>query len=43
MLNRTSLESVLRILIHARNMRGSLRAAIREAIQNDIRQLRNLK
>jgi hypothetical protein len=37
---RTTTESVLRLLIHARNSRGSLRAQIRALIRRDIAWLR---
>jgi hypothetical protein len=39
-MNRTALESVLRLLIHARNSHGALRAQIRAAIRRDIALLR---
>ena len=39
-MNRTMIESVLRLLIHARNSHGSFRAWIRAAIHKDIRAIR---
>jgi hypothetical protein len=41
-MHRVTLESALRLLIHARNSHGSLRARIRQTIRQDIALLRLL-
>jgi hypothetical protein len=41
-MNRTAIESAIRILIHARNIRTPLRAVIRSLIRKDCQLLRSL-
>lgn len=40
---RETIESALRILVHARNSHGALRSTIRGAIRTDIRALRAME
>jgi len=41
-MSRTTLESAVRLLIHARNNHGSRRAWIRAAVHSDLQLLRRL-
>jgi len=42
-MSRIAIESVLRLLLHARNSHGPLREQIRTAIRHDVHLLRTLK
>lgn len=41
-ITRTTIESALRLLLHARNSRGSLRSVIRLAVHADVLRLRSM-